>query len=313
MSLGSPLLAAEVRWLGDESCRRELEVREQVETMTARPVSSVEIADFELNVKSLAQDRWTLELTTVRREDGARSTRAIKGATCNEVTDAVAVAIALAIGPKEPVSKAMNEPKAAPKPRLAAPPEEPAPRARKMPAPQSSLEWFAGLGGGLDSSATPSVALGAALRLGLGWLPSNDSQTRLRFELQGALYAPTETSNVGGQAGKFQLFYVAALVCGTKPLVVATLLGCAGYELGQLSGQGVGDAVTVSHPSNTFWSAGRAELGLLVPLATTWRFAGRAGVAVPTTRREFVLDGPDVVFRPAPVSARLGLGVELSL
>ena len=130
-------MAAEVRWLGDESCRRELEVREQVETMTARPVSSVEIADFELNVKSLAQDRWTLELTTVRREDGARSTRAIKGATCNEVTDAVAVAIALAIGPKEPVSKAMNEPKAAPKPRLAAPPRRAGtPRKKNACAPE---------------------------------------------------------------------------------------------------------------------------------------------------------------------------------
>ena len=313
MSLGSPLFAAEIRWLGEDSCRRELEVKDQVEAMTARPVSTVEIADFELNVKALSRDQWLLELTTARRADGARSTRAINGLTCAEVSDAAAVAIALAIGPTEPAPERKIESKTASKPRVSAPPKEPAQPAEKPPATQNSHDWFAGVGAALDSSATPSVAFGAALRFGVSWLPSDTSQTRIRFELEGALYAPTETSNVGGQAGKFQLLYAAPMVCGAKPLVAATLLGCVGYELGQLSGEGVGDAVTVSHPSNTFWSAGSAELGLLVPLATSLRFVGRAGVAVPMTRREFVLDGPEVVFRPAPVSARLGLGVELSL
>ena len=87
----------------------------------------------------------------------------------------------------------------------------------------------------------------------------------------------------------------------------------AGIELGRLSGEGVGSAVTSSHPSNTFWSAARAELGLLVPLASSLRFVGRAGVALPMIRREFVLDGPEVVFRPASVSGRVALGLELSL
>ncbi|MEI9950108.1 MAG: hypothetical protein WDO74_14330 [Pseudomonadota bacterium] len=308
ISFGSSLLAAEIRWLGEASCRRELELAAQVESMTERPVSSIEIADFELSVKSRAQDQWSLELTTVRRADGARSTRRIHGASCVEVTDAAAVAIALAVGPAPPQTKI--EPKAAAKPDAQAPSPT---TTRRSPGSPSSLEWFAGLAGTLDSSATPSVALGAALHLGLSWLPTHESQTRLRFELEGALYAPTQTSSVGGQAGKFQLFYLAPLVCGAKPLGGPTLLACAGYELGQLSGEGVGDAVTSSRPSNTFWSAARAELGVLVPLASGLRIVARAGAAVPLIRREFVLDGPEVVFRPAPVSARVALGIELSL
>jgi hypothetical protein len=71
--------------------------------------------------------------------------------------------------------------------------------------------------------------------------------------------------------------------------------------------------VSSSHPSNTFWAAARADLGLLLPLAASLRVVGRAGVAVPLVRREFVLDGPEVVFRTAPVTGRVLLGLELSL
>jgi len=311
LSFGSCLWATEIRWSGEYSCRREREVVEQIESMTARPVSSVEIADFELSVKSLARQQWSLELTTVRRADAVRSARVIHGASCAEVTDAAAVAIALAIGPSADQGKI--EPESRPTPSVQAPPEAPRPRPRDLPPARSSLEWFAGLAGALDSSATPAPAFGASVRLGWSGLPSEQSQTRLRLELEGAFYAPTQTGDVGGQAGKFQLAYGAPLICGAKPLGGPTLLGCVGAEFGQLSGEGVGDAVTTSHPSNTFWSAARAELGLSFPLATALRVLGRAGVAVPLIRREFVLDGPDVVFRTAPISARFGLGVELSL
>jgi len=313
MSLASSLLAAEIRWLGEGSCRRELEVTTQVESMTARPVSSVGIADFELNLRASTPDHWSLELTTVRRADGARSTRVIHGPTCAEVTDAAAVAIALAIGPPESVAEPESVPKPVSAEASSAPRERPALVVSKAPTPRGSLDWFMGLSGNLDSSATPNVALGAALHIGLSWLPTYTSQTQLRLELEGAFYAPTQTNSVGGQAGEFQLSYVAPLVCGARFLGGTTLLGCAGIELGRLSGEGVGSAVTSSHPSNTFWSAARAELGLLVPLASSLRFVGRAGVALPMIRREFVLDGPEVVFRPASVSGRVALGLELSL
>ncbi len=281
--------------------------------MTGRPLASIEIADFELRVKSLAPERWSLQLTTLRRADGARSTREIHGASCVEVTDAAAVAIALAIGPSPEHSKI--EPKSGLNHDQPAPAELTGPPlAKPAPAPaHGSLEWLVGVAGALDSSATPSLALGASVHFGLSWLPTDKSQTRLRFELQGALYAPTETDSVNGQAGKFQLFYAAPLVCGVKPLGGTALLACAGYELGRLSGEGIGYAVTSPHPSNTFWSAARAELGLLVPLTRSLRFVGRAGVAIPLVRREFVLDSPEVVFRPAPLTARIALGIELSL
>jgi hypothetical protein len=314
---GAPSLAAEIHWSGDESCRRVSEVDAQVETATGRPVSSVEVADFELRLKPHSGDEWNLELTTVRRADGARSTRSILGATCTEVTDAAAVAIALAIGPSQAAPE--NPPKPAAEPGEAQTVERPAapdatsPQPRKPPAPRGSIGWFAGLSANLDSSSTPSPAFGGSVRIGASWLPADERKTALRLELEGALYAPTETSSVAGQAGKFRLAYGAPLACGAKPLGGTTLLLCAGAELGQLSGEGVGEAVSASHPKNTFWAAARGELGMGYPREGALRLVGRAGMAVPLIRREFVLDGPDVVFRTAAISARVGLGVELSL
>src|SRR4051812_28709617 len=107
LCFGASSWASEIRWAGAESCRRESELEAQVESATGRRVWSVETADFELRLKAHSSDRWSLELTTVRRADGARSTRVIHGASCAEVTDAAAVAIALAIGPSraEPKSE----------------------------------------------------------------------------------------------------------------------------------------------------------------------------------------------------------------
>jgi len=326
ISVGSAVLcfassswAAEIRWSGEESCRRESEVDAQVESATGRRVSSLEIADFELSVKSLTREQWSLELTTVRRADGVRSTRTIRGTSCVEVTDAAAVAIALAIGssPTEAKSEAKSAsdrlPATPQRSEARAPSEVASAQSRKPAAAHDSLVWFAGVGAALDSSATPSPAFGGSARIGASWLPADERKTGLRFELEGAFYAPTETSSVAGQAGKFQLGYGAPLVCGAKPLAGSTLLLCAGAEFGQLSGEGVGQAVAASHPSSTFWSAARAELGVAYPRGGALRVVGRAGVAVPFIRREFVLDGPDVVFRAAAISARVGLGVELSL
>ena len=308
----SSLWAAEIRWFGDSSCRRESEVVEQVESMAGRPLSTIEIADFELRVQSLAADQWSVELTTVRRADTLRSVRTIRGTTCAEVTDAAAVAIALSVG-------SADAPAGPEDPRKSAAPAESAPSERHAPgtAPAAkssrSLEWLAGLGGALDSSSTPGLALGAFLRLGSSFQPSSASRIRLRVELEGALFAPTETSNVAGQAGKFRLTYAAPLGCVARAAEGTTLLGCAGVEFGQLAGEGVGDAVATAHPSKTFWSALRFDLGLQLPLASRLRFVARAGVAIPLIRREFVLDGPELVFQPAPLSARGQLGLEVSL
>ena len=305
-----PLRAAEIRWSGSPDCRRELEVAEQVESMTGRPLATISIADFELQVAHTDANQWQVELKT-RLRDGAESSRSIVGAGCAEVTDAAAVAIALAVGPQESAPAPVESGQPAPRVAFSAP--APTTQTPTQPTDRSSLEWALGLGGTLDSSSTPNPAVGGALRLAMSWRPTPNSQASLRFELEGALYAPTEITNLRGQGGQFRLGYVAPLVCGARPLRATALLACVGYELGQLSGEGAGSAVTDSRRRGTFWSAARAEVGILVPIGAAVHVTGRLGAALPFVRREFVLDGSNVVFQPAAFSARGQIGFELLL
>lgn len=313
MAVNVSAVAAEIRWTGDAACRRELEVAEQVTSMIGRQLPSIDDADFEVDTRRDKDGIWRLELKTVRRSDGARSSRSLRGKTCVEVTDAAAVAIALAVGPGP------GQPELPIALKSAASADAPASTHALAKAEleahdtlsSSSLIWFGDLAGALDSSVTPNVALGGALSLGLSWLPSRASSTTLRFELEGAFYAPTESSNSNGRGGKFQLATVTPLVCGEKPLGANALLGCLGYEVGQLSGEGSGSAVAASHRRGTFWSAARAELGLHVPFGSGLRAFGRSGAVVALVRRDFALDGTDVVFRAAALSFRARLGLEL--
>lgn len=310
----APAVASEIHWRGAAGCLREQELTEQVEAAIGRPLRAIDGLDFEVDVEPEGDATWSLRLVTVRRRDAARSQRQLRGSSCVEVTDAAAVAIALAIGPKP--ADASETPPPAPAPPVATRPRLEPPDLR-APAPASAslspppLEWTLGLSGALDAAATPKLAPGAALRVGLSRPPSRQSPLRLRFELEGALFAPTQTPSVGGTAGRFQLGYVAPLVCGIAPAGQSAVLACVGYEIGQLRGEGVGSALSESHQRQTWWYAARAELGVLVPLSSLVRLSLRGGAALAFSRREFVLDGPGVVFRPALLSFRAQFGLEL--
>ena len=88
MLLSSPAQAADISWAGAADCRRELEVVEQVESMTQRHLAEVDIADFELTLERLDETRLRLSLATVTRAEGARSLRTFEGGACADVTDA---------------------------------------------------------------------------------------------------------------------------------------------------------------------------------------------------------------------------------
>jgi hypothetical protein len=66
MALSASAAAAEIRWTGDVACRRELEVAEQVTSMTGRQLSSIDGADFRAR-RATSQGR---HLAT-RAENGA--------------------------------------------------------------------------------------------------------------------------------------------------------------------------------------------------------------------------------------------------
>jgi hypothetical protein len=298
--------AAELRWLGASDCRREAEVREQIESMAQRPLTSVPEVDFELTPERLESGAFQLQLTTLNRATGARETRVMQGATCAEVTDAAAVAIALAVGsapddaprvPAKEPDRATTEPVPAGRPNAlppAAPDSKPSPPAR----------WQAGLGATFDSAVTPHPVLGGALFISF-------RQGALRAEVEAGALAPSSKRDSGGRGGTFQLLYVAPRGCAEAGVGKSVAALCLAYELGNLSAEGEG--VERPYSRSTFWHAVRPELGLAWPPARGFWLFGRAGAVLALARHTFVLDEPETVHRPPLLSFRAAVGLELEL
>lgn len=272
--------------------------------MTQRRLADVEIADFELTLEPLSETQLRLALTTVSRHDGSRSERTFEGSTCVDVTDAAAVAIALTIGSPRDEAAAKAAPAGGAEVTILptkSPKDEPAPRPA-VAAPV--LSFRVGANAALDSSATPEVVPGGALRFSL-------VASKLRAELEGALYVPGQAANARGEGGTFQLAYAAPLLCAQKALGRPSALLCLGYELGQLSAEGEGVAEPRSR--RTLWHGPRTELGASWALSKDWSLMGRLGGVLALSRPAFVLDAPQTVHRAGLLSLRAALGVELTL
>src|SRR5690606_27864482 len=89
--------AAELRITAPEGCDLEVTLREDTERLTGAPISEASSMDFEIEVAKDERGGFTLRLVSIERSRGTRRIRELRGASCSEVTNAGAVALALAI------------------------------------------------------------------------------------------------------------------------------------------------------------------------------------------------------------------------
>jgi hypothetical protein len=304
-----PAEATPLRWNAPADCARSESVAARVEELSGRSLATLDDPSFEVNVVHDG-DAW--HLTLVTRTAAATSRRELGGRSCDEVTGAAAVAMAMAIRATAP-QPVDSEPAAASTPASPEPPPAPiaaspatAPAAATAP-PQNGekttrVAGIAGIAALLDTAALPGPTAGVGLSAGLRF-------ASLHAELQGEAFASRTATLDAGRSGKFGLLAAALLGCVDPPRRGLALLGCAGIELGRLSGEGSG----VSNPElgSVLWFAARLEVGAGVEVSPGLRLLARFGVAVPFERREFVLDG-EPVHQPAALSLRAALGGDFS-
>jgi hypothetical protein len=302
--------AAEVTWAGPAACDDRTYVVEQAEALSGRSLATIEGLSFDVRVVQAATE-WELVLITRAGAMGEPRERKLRGKSCSEVSEAAAVAIAMTLGGQnEPNDANETSAEIAEAPETAAPaapPERPATRAKppvSQRATEPGLEGLVALHALLDVGTLPSAALGFDVGAGVAW-------RKLRVVAEGGYVLPSEVQIAEGRGGTFELLYGALLVCAVQPLGPVVGSSCAGYEVGRMSGEGEG--VSDPHLENTFWHAGRLELGLGISLAQNLRLSAGGGVAVPFSRPEFVLDPGEVVHRPSSVIGRFRAGIELGL
>jgi hypothetical protein len=304
--------AAELRVEAPGDCSSEIEISERVAQLLGRRLA--EVPDLALDV-AIVKAGPELSLSVgVTERDGQRRVRELSSSTCAEATDAAAVAIAMAVqlraedravpdseSPEAEADARPTQPKSSDAaPELVVPSQPPAPIDRERAA-GSEARWAIAVSGLSDVGTLPELAIG-----GEGNVALSSSSFRA---VAGLGYLPPQTTS-GDPAGKFSLVFGSVGACFVRPVSGLRALGCAGYELGYLRGEGV--RVTVPREDGYAWHLARIEGAALVPLSPTFGLLARGVMGVPLDRRPFRVDEREV-HRPKAAVVRFLIGVEAAL
>lgn len=336
-------------WSAPEGCPDQAAVVARIERLLGGPPrASDRRLDARAEVEAIPRGfRLEIDLATGDFE----SKRVLQGALCESVADAAALVIALAFDPDAVAAQEARQaesaapadtaspppappadstaPPAAPPADSTAPPPPPPPGADSvvripvplrprppLPVPAPSFPFtfgvFAQLAG--DAGSLPSVAPGlrAGLSLGIG-----------AFRIEPAFEAwPSSRSAVPDRPTTGAELRLLAFTLGacrrlwpwTSPSErgIPGVLGCLGFEIGEMHGAGFG--VATPRSAGFLWTAPRAELRAELPLATWLSLTFDLGLAVPLDRRQFVLTlgaARTVLHQPSAVAGRASAGLSV--
>lgn len=292
-------------------CITRDELAFRIERLLGQPLSEVE--EMQLSVRIGARPAgFVAELEVTRPSVAEEGIRALNAASCDALSEALALAIVVAIGadaeapppaatPPLPTAPARDEPAPVAAPIVAADPE-----AAGSGPTLAGVAWMVG-----DSGTLPAPGLGLGVGVALVW-PGVEVRAVGTWlpKREGTLIA-TDPSSPGTSIG-----LVAGSALGCVPVgverAIVDVMACVGWELGQLSGSGT--HVSVPYEQRRLWSAARLDVAARWPVPGTpvGLELSVAGV-VPFTRDEFILKDLGTVHRPASVIGRLGLGVSLAV
>lgn len=285
-------------------CDLRADITEDLERLLGRPLEEVS-AEFEVVITPGARGGYDLRLTRPDSASSNGAARQLHADSCAEIGNATAVTIAMAVGVDphaEASSSSTGSSAPPPEARAAEPgPRPPVVKPQAAPVVRAANPFvLVGVGALADAGALPKLAPGVQLDLGIGW-------RSLRAFAFGAVLATQRELVNDGRGGDFQLAFGGLAGCVERGINVI-LRGCAGFELGRLSGEGVG----VSDPElgSTLWWGPRAELLVGLPVGEGLSVTAGLGAVLSLGKRSFVLDRADEVHEAAALDARGRLGVE---
>ncbi len=329
-----------LEWIAPAECPDSAYVeRELARLLAGDPVAAERRLRVRAEVGRADAGRWRVRIRTSGA--GGTGDRSLDAESCRALADATALIVALAVDPARvaanratPTSSASTAPVAssappvassAPPPSASAPPppvassaapiastsRPPRPRASAvslppaLPSPPTVVT--VGLAGVLDSATLPHATAGGQLMFGV--VPGG--ATWLRIDASAALFAGASTGVGTARGGDFALRTFDLGACIPIAIDGWELGPCAGGELAWVVGKGNGAS---SPDTGTVWIPRlRGGGAFAVRIASPLYLRGDLGVAAGLTRPEFIVGGigGGLVHRPAALSARAGLGIEL--
>jgi hypothetical protein len=336
VGLARPARAAELVVSGPALCPDTAELAFRVERALGTPLAAAALLRLRVRFEAAGGAGYRAWLA-VESSDGALpgSERELNARECGPLGDAVAVAIALALGvseagqeaspaselatrePSAPVpfgSGASSEPAlgdeppgppsraAAVAPEQAAPSAEPASDERATFTPALTVSAVG------DVGSLPGAGVGLGVGAELGW-------ERLALRATGTLFLDRHVALPGagetGLGADMGLALGALSVCSTLLRAArAAVFACAGWELGRL--EAIGTGVLTPRREGTLWSAPRVDAGLdWAAGGGPLRLVAQVTAAAPLERDDFYLRDLGSVHRPPAVAGRLSLGVHI--
>lgn len=306
---GASPVDALLEWEAPEGCPDGVALHQSLKDTLGDPVQLGSVSHVRGSIERRPRD-WALTLDLV--QDGRRRTRLITAQRCEDLADAAALAIQLAVTHSEQASPTLTEPARASKTSAAplaptAPPDakdEAAPAALSS-APPATLEWSVSAAAALDLNALSRVAPGLSV----------EGRARLeRFELglYAAWLAPASSEVRAGEAVSFGLIAGGPRACyrGLEASAFAGKL-CGALELGRFSADG-GGLSRDEQSLGQWWLAPGLGLELEARLIPVLALQLRADALRPLVRRRYAVNTAELVYATPEVDTRLYLGLSLT-
>lgn len=294
--VAGPARAAELHWDVPEACPDVHALERESEQVLGEP-----LAQYPLNVTGVvtqSADKLTLLLRITWPANAETRERELQAASCQELLEAAAVAIALAAadsGERSPPGVPQSTDNTEPPLRAASPVSE---------MPSSAIAISAA--GTSTWGALPSIGLGGELqvawlrdwlRIGIGmtWLPLRDMQLS------------------DGLRASFGMYFFELLLCGQRSVARARVFGCGTANIGRMNAHL--DAPMVGPTETTAWRALGVRVGASYPIAPPLELTASLAAVMPITRPRFYSQptGNTEIHEPAAVSARVLIGILFSL
>ncbi len=288
-----------LEWVAPPTCTGGETVRREVLRLASLDGPGVHRVHARVRIQRLGDRDFELRLSADL--DGVEGERTFRGQSCDSVTDAAALTLALMLNPDAEVTPAEPAPaKPTPAPRSASEPGPPAAQRKRPPSEREEISWAlsgaSALAIGVRTGVLPDPGLEVAIAAGAGLGP-------LRGWLGGSIMpaqsAAISGSNAGGRMWVLSGTALAAWALNTGSFEVAPSLG---IELTRVAGRGAG--VTAPERASIHWTS--AIVGGTAHLRVSGSAALGVGVfgLVPLARPSFYLDDLGPVFEPQVAGIR---------
>jgi hypothetical protein len=331
--VAAPARAAELAARGPAECPDVAELTFRVERAIGMSIAHTAPLRFSVLFEAAPPGSYTARLGVERREPPARSERVLGARACTELADAVAVAIALALGAEEPLGSLATKPAPPPAGEPGSFASEAAPlavaRADRAAPARATPDIADTADATAADSASPTLAPALAVTLvgDAGSLPGTGLGVGLGAELRGARVALRAGGTLffdrhvalpdasGPEPGADMRLVLGSLSACATPFGTssanAAVTFCAGWELGRL--EAVGTGIREPRRAGALWSAPRVDVGISIRAgATPVRLVTQLTMAAPLNRDDFYLRDWGTVHRPPVVTGRLALGFDVA-